>query len=135
MVSGRAVVRRGNCFPAIAGNLANPAARLWARACNLCLFAVLVPVLTGEVIKWVVGRGRPFVGGEANVFNFAHFDGTEAYASFPSGHAITSFALAFAVSAVWPQARAIDDCVCGSDLRSVAWCCWPIIPATWSLAR
>jgi undecaprenyl-diphosphatase len=68
-------------------------------------FAVLVPVLSGEVIKWVVGRGRPFVGGEANAFNFAHFAGTEAYASFPSGHAITSFALAFAVSAVWAQAR------------------------------
>ena len=33
------------------------------------------------------------------------FAGTEAYASFPSGHAITSFALAFAVSAVWPRAR------------------------------
>ncbi len=68
-------------------------------------FAVLVPVLSGELIKWIVGRGRPFVGGEANAFNFAHFAGTEAYASFPSGHAIASFALAFAVSAVWPQAR------------------------------
>jgi membrane-associated phospholipid phosphatase len=69
-------------------------------------FAVLVPVLAGEVIKWIVGRGRPFVGGEANAFNFAHFAGTEAYASFPSGHAVTSFALAFAVSAIWPRARA-----------------------------
>ena len=68
-------------------------------------FAVLVPVLAGEVIKWTVGRGRPFVGGDANAFNFAHFAGTEAYASFPSGHAIASFALAFAVSAVWPRAR------------------------------
>ncbi len=67
----------------------------------------VLPVLTGEVIKWAVGRGRPFVGGDANVFNFAHFNGTEAYASFPSGHAITSFALAFAVSAVWPQARVV----------------------------
>jgi membrane-associated phospholipid phosphatase len=67
--------------------------------------AVLVPVLAGEVIKWIVGRGRPFVGGGANAFNFAHFAGTEAYASFPSAHAITSFALAFAVSAVWPRAR------------------------------
>src|SRR2546430_1512474 len=51
-------------------------------------------------------RGRPLVGGQANPFNFEHFAGTEAYASFPSGHAITSFALAFAVSAIWPQARA-----------------------------
>src|ERR1700754_3116902 len=67
--------------------------------------AVLVPVLTGELIKWMVGRGRPFVGGEANAFNFAHFAGTEAYASFPSGHATTAAALAFAVAALWPQAR------------------------------
>jgi membrane-associated phospholipid phosphatase len=67
--------------------------------------AVLVPVLSGEVIKWIVGRGRPFVGGKANAFNFVHFSGTEAYASFPSAHAITAFALAFAVGAVWPRAR------------------------------
>jgi membrane-associated phospholipid phosphatase len=70
-------------------------------------FAVLVPVLTGELIKWIVGRGRPFVGGEANAFNFSHFAGGEAYASFPSGHANTAFALAFAVSALWPRTRAV----------------------------
>ena len=69
-------------------------------------FAVLVPLLAGELIKWVAGRGRPFVGGHANAFNFVPFAGTEAYASFPSAHAITAFALAFAVSAVWPRARA-----------------------------
>lgn len=68
-------------------------------------FAVLVPVLTGEIIKGIVGRGRPFVGGEANAFNFSHFAWTETYASFPSGHATTSVALAFAISAVWPKAR------------------------------
>jgi undecaprenyl-diphosphatase len=70
-------------------------------------FAVLVPVLAGEAIKFVVGRGRPFVGGEANAFNFAHFAGTEAYASFPSGHAIAAAALAFAVSVLWPRLRNI----------------------------
>jgi undecaprenyl-diphosphatase len=66
--------------------------------------AVLVPVLSGEIIKWIVGRGRPFVGGKANAFNFSHFAASEAYASFPSAHAITAFALAFAVSAIWPRA-------------------------------
>jgi membrane-associated phospholipid phosphatase len=69
-------------------------------------FAVLVPVLAGEIIKWIVGRGRPFVGGKADAFNFVPFTGTEAYASFPSSHAITGFALAYAVTVVWPQARA-----------------------------
>jgi undecaprenyl-diphosphatase len=67
--------------------------------------AVLVPVLAGEVVKWIVGRGRPFVGGKANAFNFEHFAGTDAYASFPSAHSITSFALAFAVAAAWPRTR------------------------------
>jgi len=67
--------------------------------------AVAVPVLVSEVIKWIVGRGRPFVGGEANVFNFSHFAGTPAYSSFPSGHATTAFALAVAVAAVWPGSR------------------------------
>jgi len=93
--------------------IASAAMRGTARAVMLGLgtrlqflfFAVLVPVLTGELIKWVVGRGRPFVGGEANAFNFSHFAGGEAYASFPSGHANAAFALAFAVSALWPQTR------------------------------
>ena len=70
-------------------------------------FAVLVPVLAGEVLKWMIGRGRPFVGGEANAFNFSHFAGTEAYASFPSGHAVTASALAFAVSALWPRTAVV----------------------------
>ncbi|WFU29231.1 phosphatase PAP2 family protein [Bradyrhizobium brasilense] len=67
--------------------------------------SVVLSVAVGELIKWIVGRGRPFVGGKANAFNFQHFAGTEAYSSFPSGHSITAFALAFAVSAVWPGAR------------------------------
>ena len=93
--------------------LVSPAMRGTSRVLLLALgmrlqfifLAVLVPVLAGEVIKWIVGRGRPFVGGEANAFNFSYFAGGEAYASFPSGHAVTAAALGFAVSAVWPQAR------------------------------
>jgi membrane-associated phospholipid phosphatase len=69
--------------------------------------AVLAPLLAGEVIKWVAGRGRPFVDGSANPFDFVPFAGTEAHASLPSAHAITAFALAFAVAAVWPRARGV----------------------------
>jgi membrane-associated phospholipid phosphatase len=67
--------------------------------------AVAVSNLVTEVLKYSVGRGRPFVGGEANAFHFSHFAGNPAYYSFPSGHATTAFALAFAVSVVWPKAR------------------------------
>jgi membrane-associated phospholipid phosphatase len=67
--------------------------------------AVAFSNLVTEVLKYCIGRGRPFVGGEANAFHFSHFAGNPAYYSFPSGHATTAFALALAVSVVWPQAR------------------------------
>jgi membrane-associated phospholipid phosphatase len=89
-------------------------APLWSQASRARLFtlgaqvqylflAVLVPLGCTQVLKWVIGRGRPFVGGKANAFNFQPFNGTEAYSSLPSSHAVTSFALAFAVAAVWPR--------------------------------
>jgi undecaprenyl-diphosphatase len=70
-------------------------------------FAVLVPVLAGEVLKGMIGRGRPFVGGAANPFNFSTFSWDEAYSSLPSGHATTAFALAVAVSALFPRLRLV----------------------------
>jgi undecaprenyl-diphosphatase len=70
-------------------------------------FAVLVAVLTSEVLKYAIGRSRPFVGGDANAFYYEHFSGSPAFASLPSGHATTAFALAFAVSAVWRKATLV----------------------------
>lgn len=67
--------------------------------------SVGVSVLIGEVLKYTIGRGRPFVGGKANPYNFIPFQGTEAHFSLPSGHAVTAFALAFAVGALWPRLR------------------------------
>jgi undecaprenyl-diphosphatase len=90
--------------------------------------AVLVPVLAGEVIKWAVGRGRPFVGGKADAFNFVPFNGTEAHFSLPSAHAITALALAFAVSAIWPRIRFV---MFG---YAIVGCCWRTIPAMSSRA-
>jgi membrane-associated phospholipid phosphatase len=69
--------------------------------------AVSLPLVVGELLKWTAGRGRPFVGGHADAFNFVPFTGTGAYSSFPSAHSITAFALAFAVAAVWPRLRGL----------------------------
>ncbi|MBR1168546.1 phosphatase PAP2 family protein [Bradyrhizobium sp. DASA03005] len=67
--------------------------------------SVAVSAFVAEILKYLIGRGRPFVGGTANPFNFVPFEGTGAYASLPSGHAVAAFALAFAVSALWPRLR------------------------------
>lgn len=69
--------------------------------------SVLCANLVTEVLKYAVGRGRPFVGGTANPFNFVPFAGTGAYFSLPSAHAVTAVALAFAVGAIWPRTRLI----------------------------
>jgi undecaprenyl-diphosphatase len=69
--------------------------------------AVLCANLVTEILKYSIGRGRPFVGGKANAFNFAPFAGTEPYFSLPSAHAVTAFALAFAIGAIWPRLRII----------------------------
>uniref|UniRef100_Q07N22 Phosphoesterase, PA-phosphatase related n=1 Tax=Rhodopseudomonas palustris (strain BisA53) TaxID=316055 RepID=Q07N22_RHOP5 len=87
----------------------------WSRAvwmsfgtrAHYVLLSVAFSVLVGDLLKGLIGRGRPFVGGEANPFNFAFGSWNEAYSSLPSGHATTAFALAFAVSALWPQARTL----------------------------
>ncbi len=65
------------------------------RGCSSYSSPVAVSNLVTEVLKHCIGRGRPFVGGEANAFHFSHFAGNPAYYSFPSGHATTAFALAF----------------------------------------
>lgn len=67
--------------------------------------AVLIPNAIGEILKGVIGRGRPFVGGTPDAFHYSHFAWTEAYASFPSGHAVTAFALAFALASLAPKWR------------------------------
>jgi membrane-associated phospholipid phosphatase len=55
-----------------------------------------------EILKPLVGRGRPFVG-DIGVMNFSPFEGTEAFKSLPSSHASTAWALALAVSFLWPR--------------------------------
>jgi membrane-associated phospholipid phosphatase len=82
---------------------ARPGLARFAIRVEYFFFAVALPVFAAEAIKWTAGRGRPFVGGKANAFNFVPFTGTEAFASFPSAHAVTAFALAFGIVAIWPR--------------------------------
>jgi undecaprenyl-diphosphatase len=69
--------------------------------------AIGLPSLVVTIVKRIIGRGRPFVGGSANAFVFEPFNTSAAYASLPSGHATTAFAVAIAISALWPKARTL----------------------------
>jgi membrane-associated phospholipid phosphatase len=74
---------------------------------SFLFIAIALPSLFVTIIKRVIGRGRPFVSGEADPFVYGWLKWTPSYASFPSGHATTAFAAAFAIGALWPRARPV----------------------------
>jgi undecaprenyl-diphosphatase len=67
--------------------------------------AIGLPGLLVSLLKNMIGRARPFVGGSADPFLYHPFDWRPAYASFPSGHTTTACAAAVALGAVWPRSR------------------------------
>jgi undecaprenyl-diphosphatase len=69
--------------------------------------AIGAPGLFGTIIKRMIGRARPFVGGHDDPFLYQPFIWRPAYASLPSGHATTAVAAAVAISAIWPRGRAV----------------------------
>ena len=67
--------------------------------------AIGVPGLFVTIVKRLIGRARPGVGGHDDPFAYAPFIWRPEYASLPSGHATTSVAAAIAIGAVWPRTR------------------------------
>ena len=61
--------------------------------------------LSVSLIKNIIGRARPGVGGSINPFLFEPFHWAPAYASFPSGHGTTVFAVLAAFGTLFPRAR------------------------------
>jgi membrane-associated phospholipid phosphatase len=69
--------------------------------------AIALPGLFVTILKRLIGRARPFIGGDADPFHFAPFIWRPDYASLPSGHAANVFAALVAVGLVWPRLRPI----------------------------
>lgn len=70
------------------------------RALHFCMFvftAIAAPGLFVHVIKTIVGRARPRVTFDQAFYGLDPFAFGSAYASYPSGHTVAAFALAFAI--------------------------------------
>jgi membrane-associated phospholipid phosphatase len=67
--------------------------------------AIAVPSLFVTIVKRIIGRARPNVGGSLDPFLFSPFKWHAAYAAMPSGHATTAFAVLVAFGTLWPRAR------------------------------
>jgi membrane-associated phospholipid phosphatase len=67
--------------------------------------AIALPSLFVTIVKRMIGRARPFVGGSLDPLLFSPFAWVPAYAGMPSGHATTAFAALVAFGTLWPRAR------------------------------
>ncbi len=61
--------------------------------------------IAAQVIKHLVGRGRPRLMEQYGAFHFDMFSLKATLASFPSGHTITAFAMAWTMALFLPRLR------------------------------
>jgi membrane-associated phospholipid phosphatase len=69
--------------------------------------AVGLPGLFVSIVKRLIGRARPFVGGHEDPFFYVPLSWHPAFASMPSGHATTAVTAAIAIGAIWPRTRIV----------------------------
>jgi membrane-associated phospholipid phosphatase len=69
--------------------------------------SIAVPGLFVTIVKRLIGRARPYVGGHDDPFAYMPFIWRPEYASMPSGHATTAASAAIAIGAIWPRARGL----------------------------
>jgi len=67
--------------------------------------AIGVPGLFVTIVKRMIGRARPMVGGHLDPYLYHPFIWQAAYAGLPSGHATTAFSVLVAFGSLWPRWR------------------------------
>lgn len=83
-------------------------AAIWQRVTDTGIFifaAVALPGIFILIVKGLVGRARPYMFETQGAFGFNPLSFASEFASWPSGHTTTAFAMAAAVSLRWPAAR------------------------------
>lgn len=65
--------------------------------------AIALPGIFTNIVKRLFGRGRPFVGGDADIYSPINWQA--AYQSLPSGHATAAFSVLVAFGVMFPKWR------------------------------
>lgn len=79
--------------------------RVFADRALFVFAAVALSGIAALVVKLTVARYRPTLFFEKDLYGFDFFRVTYEYNSFPSGHVVTIFSLAAAMSLFWPKYR------------------------------
>ncbi len=76
--------------------------KLWSMRILFLFISISAAGLISTLIKWLVGRYRPSMLDEA-LYGFNFFGAGYELTSLPSGHTVTAFSLAAAVSILFPR--------------------------------
>jgi len=78
--------------------------KLWSKRILFIFISLSASGLVNMLVKWIAGRHRPINLFTNGFFGFDHFHTVYELTSFPSGHTVTAFSLAAAVSILFPRA-------------------------------
>jgi membrane-associated phospholipid phosphatase len=81
--------------------------KLWENYALFLFGTVVVSGIIADIIKWTLGRYRPSELFERGLYGFDFFHIDRALTGFPSGHTTTVFALATAITYLWPKYSAL----------------------------
>jgi membrane-associated phospholipid phosphatase len=79
----------------------------WSNRALMVFLAVALSGIVTDIIKFVMGRARPTMLFEKDWFGFDFFQTKWAFVSFPSGHATTVAAMAFALYFIFPKYKVL----------------------------
>lgn len=84
--------------------------QVYARQALFLFASILVSGIVAAILKWIMGRFRPKVFFEGDLYGFNFFTTTHEETSFPSGHSATAFSLALVLSLFFPRYRLLLFC-------------------------
>ena len=67
--------------------------------------AVAIPGIVTMILKGIIGRARPYLYDTEGPMSFDLFAFTSNFASYPSGHTTTAFAMATALILIFPKVK------------------------------
>lgn len=77
--------------------------KLWSMRVFFILVSISASGLINVLIKWIAGRNRPINLFRNGSYGFDYFRMIHESTSFPSGHTVTAFTMAAAVSILFPR--------------------------------
>lgn len=84
--------------------------QVYARQALFLFASILVSGIAAAILKWIMGRFRPKVFFEGDLYGFNFFTTIHEETSFPSGHSATAFSLALVLSLFFPRYRLLLFC-------------------------